>query len=937
MIPRTHSEKVLLAALSALQPTAEVLARCDDARQCIALYRGLLLRAAQAIEQGAALFAGMLDEELRHVPDPGRVLRHLDRVIEASFSPASLLADVLRDPAMLRGMSRLLGASEWITDALVRDSGLLRWLLDPREHSDERAAAALDADARGMLQRFGGHERRMQALRRFQRRALLRIATGDVLGVRDLPSVLRELSALADVLCAIVWEEALAHAHARHRIDQSIPAVIIALGKLGGRELNYSSDIDLMVLYDGDHAACAADSAQQLMSTTVSEFVRIMSAGGAEGAMYRVDLRLRPDGRAGALAMPLSAMLAYYESRGADWERQMLLRARVCAGDARLGATALHSLLPFIFPRSMRRLPGDIVRDIRGRLAERWSDERNVKHMRGGIRHIEFAVQALQLIHATEHERLRSASTLRTLDALTDADILAPEQRARLRHAYLFLRRIEHLVQIDQFKQTHRLPEQEAARARMAWLLGFDERAAFEERLAALRAEVASSCDEILDHGHEVHGSAALCYDGFEDAGTARDIVRDLVEGRATRSRDASHRRRLEVVRRQLIEEVLDEPLPLHCLRALEHFLHRADATGAIIALLEHAEVRRMLLRLASLAPAQLRNLEQDPLALELLLTGWDERLPDATLRRVSETAALASYLSGAGTLAQCCEEFTRVAELILRRGMPTDVPMVVVALGKFGGRELIPGSDLDVLFIHDDGIRDDAPQRAAADIIARMQGTVLQPLYVVDARLRPEGRSAPLSVSLSAWRDYLERRASLWEKQSLLRARVAAGDAALGEAVESCIDALHANMEFGDEQRKAIFRMRVSMEPENRFRRNDFIDIKKSAGGLVDAEFAVQVAQLASGNGRAYRVEDEADEALARKLRDMIAGHGWLRVLQLRLRVLLETPSDLFPQEEDKRSVLARSLGLPNGDALLEQVRARMEEMRRAMLEVLG
>jgi glutamine synthetase adenylyltransferase len=154
---------------------------------------------------------------------------------------------------------------------------------------------------------------------------------------------------------------------------------------------------------------------------------------------------------------------------------------------------------------------------------------------------------------------------------------------------------------------------------------------------------------------------------------------------------------------------------------------------------------------------------------------------------------------------------------------------------------------------------------------------------------------------------------------------------------VERRIDALHAGMMFGAAERAAIARMRRSMEPENRFRRNDFIDIKKSAGGLIDAEFAVQVAQLASGKGRAYRVEDEADEALARRLRDMIACHAWLRVLQLRLRVLLDTPSDLVPREEEQRRVLARSLGMEHGDALLDELRTRMAEMRRGMVEVLG
>jgi [glutamine synthetase] adenylyltransferase / [glutamine synthetase]-adenylyl-L-tyrosine phosphorylase len=774
----------------------------------------------------------------------------------------------------------------------------------------------------------------MRALRRFQRRELLRVAAADVLGMRELTSIVRELSALADVMLGLTWEIALSTIVERRKAVIETPVAIIALGKLGGGELNYSSDIDLMIVYDAPEGS-QQGGMHDLVTSTVAEMVRLLSEQTQEGQLYRTDLRLRPDGAAGPLAISRQAALNYYEQRGADWERQMLLRARVCAGDAEFGRAFLRELYPFIFPRTFRRLPSDIFSETMARLSARWKDDDNVKHMRGGIRHIEFTLQALQRVHGATDGTVLTPSTLTSLDALTDGGYLTREEHALLRRAYLFLRRVEHAIMMDRFEQTHSLGQGDRERARIAWLLGFDDSGDLDNHLQEVRDDVDRICSELM----MVHDQGSYVTEQIDRATPMTAVLpdallRDLTDGRSGKGRDSAHRDRMHVLLPQLREEIGAEPLPRNCLVALENFLHRSPHTGEIITLLEQPRPRGVLLRLAALAPVQLRMLENDPFALELMFSGWNNDLDYERRRRVSETAAIAQLLTGAIDIAHCGEQLSQAADHILRGCLgstPAHAGMCVLAMGKFGSRELIPGSDLDVVFVHDlDLIGTDEAQSAARSVILHMQ----QAGYEVDARLRPEGGSAPLSVSLEAWTDYMNRRASLWEKQSLLRARVLAAPG-FTERVNERIDSILEALRFTRTDMDSIDAMRRKMEPENRFRREDFMDIKRSPGGLVDVEFAWQmyclmlpiVDRLKARAGE-MTTEGMPDEFHGPFSRMLVRYHD-LRILQLRLRLLVDTPSNLYPSDQEHRSLLAGAQLFSDWTQHLDWLKTLMREIR--------
>jgi glutamate-ammonia-ligase adenylyltransferase len=953
VIQRTHTEKRLLEQLRDARPSDDVLSRCGDVDRCTRLYQGILVRAALTIERGAATMDVLLREALEHLPSPERALVHLDRFLEASMSPSGILEHFLRAPRLLSDYLLLIASSLWLADTMVRDAGLFRWLLASDVLDQLPSHAAIDEAARAALERFERPELRHNALRRFQRRELLRIAAADLMRRKPFSAVVAELSALADAIVGCALSEAIATVE--RRLGRSITARIsvLALGKLGGHELNYSSDIDLMLVYEGplprtvallprSEPFGTADIHDEVIAV-VKEMLRLLSESSSHGMMYRTDLRLRPDGSSGALALSLGATISYYERRGALWERQMLLRARTCAGDGDLGAELLGRLEPFVYPRTMLKLPSELLSDIHTRLAERWSDDTNVKHMRGGIRHIEFSLQALQMLHSQRHA-LRTPSTLSAIAAFTSDQLLKLEDEAHLRSAYIFLRRVEHVLQLEAFEQTHSLPTGAEDLQRVAWIMGFESTELFQRRLRRTRDAVERICGDILGTGTQIMEEVEILPLPaiITDDERTRLLLHDIVEGRSSAPRSAGERQRLKTILPELLEDIARTPLPMQALSGIEHFTHGAGASGGLT-YLENPRARHLLLRLAALAPVALRQLERDPLVLELVFSGWEaDTLDDVRHQRLISISALAGLLLNEGKMNDYCQALSAAADTVLRRAIArlhdNSFAFAVLALGKYGSEELIPGSDLDVILLYDahDVQQHDRAQRLARDVIRAMQGEGVPALYEVDARLRPEGRNAPLAVTLDNWQRYLRERASLWERQSLLRARVPAGDPALAAEIMATIEAVRSDGRLSREDVAATLKMRLKMEPENRFRQPDFFDIKKSAGGLVDAEFAAQTLQLALPSlrtGGTIAVLGEAAELLP-----VIAGAAarisvrylFLRRLQLFLRLLIDTPSNLFPNEEEARLRLASAMGVEDAMVLTEELRTGMRETRR-------
>jgi glutamine synthetase adenylyltransferase len=447
-------------------------------------------------------FAPTLADALQRAPDPDRLLVNCDRWLESLGATLTYYRLFAETPHALKPVLAVLGASDYMADTLLQNPELSEILLDVRLLTRPRPRSEMRRDLSRLLRACTSYWMQLDRLRAFKQQEYLRITALDLLGKATLTETMRALSDLADV-CA---DAALDACHRELAAQQGVTGehgfCILAMGKWGGRELNYSSDIDPIFLYrDAPRLAGAKDPTQYLLKLA-EMVVKALSEPMRRGIVFRVDMRLRPEGRLGALARGVSSALHYYETWAEPWERQAMLKARPCAGDLQVGEQFLERLQPWLYRPSLSETDfAEIVR-LRER-AEAQARARNayetdLKNGWGGIRDIEFSVQALQLMLGGRLPRLRTPATLDALQRLKHARILAPDEARALQDAYIFLRTAEHRLQLQFGHQTHLLPTDPKARARLAKLMGFADPDAFEQALAHHRAVARAFRERVL-------------------------------------------------------------------------------------------------------------------------------------------------------------------------------------------------------------------------------------------------------------------------------------------------------------------------------------------------------------------------------------------------------------------------------------------------------
>ena len=890
---------------------------------------------------GARAFAPEVHAAIDRSADPRGARTVVDRLVEKHPE----LRDELASNTRLRdGVVALACASRSLSSGFVADARLLDPLRDEASFVTER-------DRDGYVASWvagGGNDN--ESLRRWKRRELLRIAARDLLGVADMPAVGRELAALASV--------ALDAALRRTSADAEV--AIIAMGKLGGHELNYSSDVDVLFVHDGNTEE-AERAAREVLAT--------MSSTTAEGIVFRTDANLRPEGRSGPLTRTLESYDAYYEGWGRTWEFQALLKARPVAGSAGLGERFVELTRPYVFPDE---LDPDAVREIRA-MKERSEaitgrkglSERELKRGRGGIRDVEFAVQLLQLVHGRHDPSVRSATTLDALAALAEGGYVDARDATRLDDAYRFLRTVEHRLQLYDEQQTHTLPADEVARTRLARVLGYrgdrrqSELEAFEADQRAHQQAVrtiherlffAPLLEALAGVGQLAPGAAEerLTAFGFTDVERTRAAIRELAIGLTRRSK------LMQQILPLLLEWLSATPDPdlglLQFRRLAEGPARSAslattlrDAPGAAeraCALLGSSRVVGDALRrhpefVEELADddALGRETTHEELVHEAMETlGWRRGAADRRtgLRRFKrrELLRIASRdLLGMAELEVTERELTALADATLEAALwslEPSVPFAVIGLGRLGGAELSYSSDVDVMFVYDGESDHDfaAAERVATTLLAEIgEVTPEGQTYPIDTRLRPEGGPGPLARSLGGYERYYDRWALTWERQALVKARCVAGDPDVGERFCELVEQAVYGRTFGDEDAREVRRMKARIERERVAPGEDpQFHLKLGRGSLSDVEFCVQLLQLQHGDADAgLRVPGTID-ALVR-LRDaglldtddadaLEASYRFCERARNALYLHTGRPADSLPTDGAESERLARLLG---------------------------
>jgi len=965
-----------------------------------------------------------LVDAIRRTGEVELVTRGLLRIQEA----------LVRAPGAEGLATRLVLASESMQRLLQRRPGLLRWV-----HRSATTSAQLDADALGetltpMLRRGDPEDSEdlLRRLRRFKARQALRLAARDVwLGV-GMETLGREQTALAEALLQAVLPAL--EAPLRRRYGAPVPEgfVVLGLGKLGGEDLNWSSDIDLVLVHRGDGMTPGGTTGSVPTVTYYTRLAealaRAMSTVTEDGFCFRVDLDLRPQGRAGAAVSSLPAMLQYYEQQGRTWERAAWIKARPVAGDVTLGQELLEGLGPFVWRRTLDLAAVEALRDLKMQIDLRsTARESDVKLGPGGIREVEFVAAALQLLHGGRNPALRVRSTQRALRRLVEAGLLSQADADRLLEAYALLRRVENRLQMVDERQTQALPPPGPERDRLAHSLGFADVAGFEAELDRHRTyvvqafhvllgqeargelphepELVIALDEDLDDGARIE---ALGRRGFDDPGAALASVQRLrrVLGAARLEEGPGP----SAIALHLLQGAARSPDPDQALFYLADFASALSVPAGYLRLLEsRPAVARRLLDLFGQSAYLSAELVRTPELLDQLVS-WDaealhkppERIRselDGRAARATEDpeqllGALRRFKNeevlrvGLGDIAgelevpEVARQLTALADGLLdhamllaaeyaraRWGLPRmrdgrRAPLAVLGMGKLGGRELGYHSDLDLLFVYGSSADEETTGGSAGrmghhEYFARMVQRLLSlltlqyregRLYQVDTRLRPSGNQGPLVVSEEALLEHHARRAQLWERQALVKARAVAGDVAYGERLlGTALVPLVWQRPLPEGAAPEIHRLRIRMEREVAGESVDQLNPKTGQGGLVDVEFATQYLQLLHGAALPSVRQPGTLDALAAlaaggKLRredaaDLREGYLFLRRVENRQRLVHGRPLQRLPTRGRPLLLLARRLGYGGpdaGGAFLSEYRAVAATVRAAYVRVL-
>ena len=824
-------------------------------------------------------------------------------------------------------------------------------------------------------------------LRRAKRHVHLMLALLDLAGHWTQGEVTARLTRLADLSLQVALNSALAtHGLAPDGL------FLVAFGKMGAHELNYSSDVDIAAFFNAERFDGGERDPQDASIRVVREVCRLMDAQTEEGYVFRTDLRLRPDPSSTPLAVSTRRAEIYYESVGQNWERMAWIKARACAGDMDSAQDFMAQLQPFVWRQHLDYWAladiHAIKRMINARVggAGEASDAFDVKLGPGGIREVEFFAQTQQVILGGRDSRLRMRGTLEALAALTEVGVAGPEEAQDLATAYEGLRGLEHRIQMLEDAQTHTLPAKPEQRARVAKLMGMASVTELETALMAVRQRVHGIYTELFASEAAVAapGTGNLVFTGVDDDPGTLETLTGM--GFAEPSRVIASFRRwhfghvpatksprgqalLTAITPRLLHAMSETGEPDVAFRHFDRFFEGLSSGVQLLAMLNaEEELLEDLVASLAVAPRLARTLAARPQLLESLVThqpdtpfelnpDWSfEEAMDAARRTHRDRSFLLGHalLNGRITARDAGRAWTELARTMIagmteaavcetvRRFGPVPAPFAIMGMGSLGGREMTASSDLDMLVIYDPGKGSIGEEqtwftRFTQRLITSLSSPTAEGLlYNVDMRLRPSGRAGPVAVRMSAFETYHDREAWTWEHMALTRMDLVTGDTAVGQrAREIAIAAIEAR-KTRDTITSDIRDMRARMRAE-RPGQGPW-DMKLADGGLVDIEFIAQEGLLLTSG--ADVLQPETDEALAH-----LAEAGWISSerseelqhawhCQMSLRQILNLAIEGAPDSESfssgLKSRLARAVGAENFQAVEDELAAHRKRVLR-------
>ena len=907
----------------------------------------------------------------KDLPDAESAARFLTQLHEKNPSQYNKL---FKNKGLLSDVLTLVSFSPLLAATLLQNTDYLWWLSRHRGESKVRGKDELLES----LARFSLTNSEIETqilLARFRRRELLRIYLRDIRRLSTIAELTEEISNLADAILEHALQIAKQELNNRFGIPletdrknraKQAEFCVVSLGKLGSKELNYASDIDLLFIYSAEGNTSGqgfkgAVTNREYFVKLAELSAKLVGQQTGEGAAYRVDLRLRPHGRIGALALSVKDTIRYYQTEARNWEKQVLIRSRASAGSSEIYRTFFSNVGDFVFSKDLsveNALENVRLSKEKINLELNKNKGFNVKLEKGGIREIEFIAQALQLAYGGRDEWLRSPHTLISLSRLADRKLLSETELTELFDAYEFLRHLEHILQMENGLQTHTVPLEIEKRTLIAKRMNCTDLATFDEKLNFHTANVSRIFARIF--GHQIPRTAVA---------ESGEKIEPLEYKEPETSNFKSQISNFQLVISSLEKSDSDKKLSKSVTKTLRklsetspHFAEMLAANPPLVKNLANPNNEFTEKNYADILFQATQKENDFAHKIAVLRKVWSGLLLEIAVYDVFETISLKSAKKFQTELAEASIEtalFITKCELENRYSIRIqNLPFAVLGLGKLGGRGMDYGSDLDLVLVFDDEteslqmfqtIGTAAFYAKAVEIFVTALSAMTREghLYRVDLRLRPDGKNGATSIGKNAFLSYLRNRSVIWEWLAYVKIRGVAGDMELAESVEKqAREIIHRRAVTADisELKNETLRVRSRLE-EEKSKRSKEIDIKFGAGGMLDVYFAVRFLQLRDN------VPDESGDRstdfMLRRLQEnkslsdenfenMVGGYLFLKELDHNLRLTIGRSTRLPSANQNALQIISKRMNLESINDLLEKLTFHRLNIRAIFEDIL-
>ncbi|OGU71502.1 MAG: hypothetical protein A2V93_08955 [Ignavibacteria bacterium RBG_16_34_14] len=858
------------------------------------------------------------------------------------FDKASFLHDCIKYPHYVEFLTAISINSNYLTDILVRNPEFFYRFVNPSNLNlklDENNFSKTVDDTISVYKSFPA---KVNSLRSLKRREILRIGLKDILRISDLNEVTSDLSILAkvisDKLFTLCYNEILQKYEIKNNEHEYC---IIALGKLGGNELNYSSDIDLIIVYDED-STIKGKSYSEILTETVYLFIEAATSITGAGFIYRIDFRLRPDGRNSSLCKSYNEFISYYESRGEDWERQMLIKASLLSGSQNFYEKLMNYLNHFIYPSTFSVSPTEQIKQLKRNIERQLGKDENIKLIPGGIRDIEFSVQSLQLINGGRNSNVRTGNTLEAIIKLTEEKLLTDKEAETLKDAYIFYRRIEHFLQLMNDTQTHTIPEQGEILEKLSSFLRYKSSPEFRYVVKNNRLKVQKIFNSIAGVESKVFKEQRKI--NFENENKALQNLRFLREGTGLLGQKSSDKKSISAfqeIEPDLIKYLEDSISPDLVLQNFVRVIKEAKFPSIWYSTFTDKKFYNNFLTILEFSQKSVDLFAEDKeLREDFLSKKVFEDINSNSLKNFS-TKKITFILSVQFTLDKITfERLSSIFSEYFRIKIENSLDMFsnkdlnaaeffIAGLGSFSTKEMTFASDIDLVFIVNKLDGKGKLQKEFQNILLTFKNEFIP--YNVDCRLRPEGKSSLLVWELNSYSNYLKERARIWELQAFTKLNFIYGNKKLFSLFKKSLTD-RVKTENEKNIKRDLLEMRKKLYPKSVSLDRYTFNIKKSRGGLTDIEFVLQYLILCNpdlykkciGNNTIKNISllTKANSKL-KELSTLKTNFAFLKKIELLNQNIFNNSLSNLVEDEKKFSIFAKKLGLKNKEEFLRKIKS--------------